>query len=293
VRIVSLLPSATEILFGIGTGKEVVGVTHECDYPPEALVLPKLTSASTPGGPTSADIDRHVRAAVHAGSCLYHLDSALLEQLEPDLIVTQELCAVCAVSYEIVDSAAKRLRSDPRIISLEPVCVQDVFANITQLGEITGHSREARNLVARLEARLTTLRARTGGTANRPRTLVLEWTDPPMSAGHWIPELVELAGGIPILANTGANSRRLEWSAIAQAEPEALVVAPCGFDLDKTRRAIEELDAIETWRSLAARRAGRVLALDGNAYLSRPGPRLIDAAEILERWYTDGAEYAG
>jgi iron complex transport system substrate-binding protein len=292
LRIVSLLPSATEILFGIGAGDEVVGVTHECDYPPEALALPKLTSASTPGS-TPAEIDRHVRAAVHAGSSLYHLDSALLAQLKPDLIVTQELCAVCAVSYEIVDSAAKHLRSDPRVISLEPISVQDVLANITQLGEITGHSAEARNLVERLESRVAALGARTAGTAKRPRTLVLEWTDPPMSAGHWIPELVELAGGTPILANPGANSRRLEWSAIAHADPEVVVVAPCGFDLGKTRRAIEELDSVETWRSLAARRAGRVLALDGNAYLSRPGPRLVDAAEIVERWYTDGAEYAG
>jgi iron complex transport system substrate-binding protein len=308
VRIVSLLPSATEILFGIGAGDEVVGVTHECDYPPEALALPKLTSASTPGETVPAEIDRHVRAAVHSGSSLYQLDNALLAQLEPDLIVTQELCAVCAVSYEIVDSAAKLLNSchpeslDPardklrrrtRVISLEPVSVQDVFTNITQLGELTGHSSEAHNLVTRLESRVAALRAKTIGTASRPRTLVLEWTDPPMSAGHWIPELVELAGGDPILANPGANSQRLEWSAIAQAQPEAVIVAPCGFDLAKTRRAIEQLDAIETWRSLAAPRAGRVLALDGNAYLSRPGPRLVDAAEIIEQWYTNGAEYAG
>jgi iron complex transport system substrate-binding protein len=293
IRIVSLLPSATEILFGIGAGNELVGVTHECDFPLEALGLPKVTSASTPGGTASAEIDRHVRAAVHSGSSLYHLDSALLARLEPDLIVTQELCAVCAVSYEIVDAAAKRLRSDPRVISLEPVSVQDVFANITQLGEITGHSTEARNLVARLESRVAALRAKTIGTASRLRTLVLEWTDPPMSAGHWIPELVELAGGDPILANPGANSRRLEWTAIAKAVPEAIVVAPCGFDLAKTRHAIEALDAIDAWRTLAARRAGRVLALDGNAYLSRPGPRLVDAAEIIEQWYTDGAEYAG
>jgi iron complex transport system substrate-binding protein len=293
MRIVSLLPSATEILFGIGAGADVVGVTHECDHPPEALGLPTLTSASMAAGTTSAEIDRHVRAAVHAGSSLYHLDSALLARLEPDLIVTQELCAVCAVSYEIVDSAAKRLRSDPRVISLEPTCVRDVLANIVQLGEITGHSTTARSLVARLESRISALRARTAGAPRRPRTLVLEWTDPPMSAGHWIPELVELAGGAPILANPGANSQRLAWGAIAQAGPEAIIVAPCGFDVAKTHGAIAELEAIEAWRSLAATRAGRVLALDGNAYLSRPGPRLVDAAEIVERWYTDGAEYAG
>ncbi|MFY9739826.1 MAG: ABC transporter substrate-binding protein, partial [Candidatus Cybelea sp.] len=260
MRIVSLLPSATEILFGIGAGEEVVGVTHECDYPPEALGLPALTSASTPAGATSAEIDRHVRAAVHAGSSLYRLDSALLARLDPDLIVTQELCAVCAVSYEIVDSAAKRLRCDPRIISLEPASLADVFANIATLGEITGHAKGARTLLAKLESRAAALRAGTAARAQRPRTLVLEWTDPPMSAGHWIPELVELAGGVPLLANPGANSQRLEWAAIARAGPEAIIVAPCGFDLAKTHRAIAELEAIETWRSLAARRAGRVLA---------------------------------
>jgi iron complex transport system substrate-binding protein len=300
MRIVSLLPSATEILFGIGAGEEVVGVTHECDYPAEALGLPKLTSASAPGGTTSAEIDRHVRAAVHAGSSLYYLDSALLARLEPDLIVTQELCAVCAVSYEIVDSAAKFLDSchpersrRTRVISLEPASLQDAFANIATLGEITGHATAACNLVARLESRVAALHARTADRAQRPRTLVLEWTDPPMSAGHWIPELVDLAGGVPLLANPGANSQRLEWAAIAQAHPEAIIVAPCGFDLAKTRRAIAELGAVQTWRSLPAQRAGRVLALDGNAYLSRPGPRLVDAAEIVERWYTGGAEYAG
>jgi iron complex transport system substrate-binding protein len=246
------------------------------------------------------EIDRHVRAAVHAGSSLYHLDSALLARLEPDLIVTQELCAVCAVSYEIVDSATKLLNSchpEPgrrtRVISLEPASLQDVFANIAMLGEITGHAKAARNLVARLESRVAALHARTPDRAQSPRTLVLEWTDPPMSAGHWIPELVDLAGGVPVLANPGANSQRLEWAAIAQAGPEAIIVAPCGFDLAKTRRAIAELGAVKTWRSLAAQRAGRVLAVDGNAYLSRPGPRLVDAAEIIERWYTDGAEYAG
>ena len=292
-----MLPSATEILFAIGAGEDVVGVTHECDYPLEALALPKLTAAFGPELAASAEIDRHVRAAVHAGSSLYHLDAALLAQLEPDLIVTQELCAVCAVSYEIVGTAAKRLRTDPRIVSLEPASLHDVFGTIALLGEITGRTQEARYLVSSLEARLRALRALshfdTAQCDNALRTLVLEWTDPPMSAGHWIPELVEIAGGEPILANPGANSQRLEWSTIAAAEPEAVIVAPCGFDLAKTQTAIDELDAIAEWRSLSARRNGRVLAMDGNAYMSRPGPRLVDSAEIIARWYTSGAEYAG
>ena len=293
MRIVSLLPSATETLFAIGAGGEVVGVTHECDYPTEALRLPKLTAAAGPAFEAPAEIDRHVRNAVHAGSSLYQLDSALLEQLEPDLIVTQELCAVCAVSYEIVDAAAKRLRSDPRVVSLEPVSLPDVLANISLLGEITAHADAANGLVAELESRVAALQARMGGRTHRPRTLVLEWTDPPMSAGHWIPELIELAGGAPVLAHPRANSQRLEWSAIARADPHAVVVAPCGFDLARTHRAIAALDAVEAWAALAARRKGRILGMDGNAYLSRPGPRLVEAAEIIAQWYTSGAECAG
>jgi iron complex transport system substrate-binding protein len=292
-RIVSLLPSATEILFGIGAGDDVVGVTHECDFPAEALRLPKLTAASGPQLETPAEIDRHVRASVHAGSSLYHLDRSLLERLQPDLIVTQELCAVCAVSYEMVDVAAKRLRSDPRIVSLEPTSLGDVLATVVALGDLTGHAGEARELVASLEARVVALRDRTTRSAHRPRTLTLEWTDPPMSAGHWIPGLIELAGGKPLLAHPGANSQRLEWQAIAAAAPDAAIVSPCGFDLARTRRAIAELDSIEHWRSLEARRNGRVLAMDGNAYLSRPGPRLVEAAEMIAEWYTAEAEYAG
>jgi iron complex transport system substrate-binding protein len=297
MRIVSLLPSATEILFGIGAGSEVVGVTHECDYPPAALWLPKLTAASRPQLASPREIDRHVRASVHAGSSLYHLDSDLLERLEPDLIVTQELCAVCAVSYDIVATAAKRLRSDARVVSLEPASLSDVLDTIRFLGEITGHADRSQRLVDDLQARVDALRS--GGSSfdrlrvTPLRTLVLEWTDPPMSAGHWIPELIEIAGGTPVLANPGANSQRLEWSAIAAADPDAVIVAPCGFDLSKTERAISELDDVEHWRLLRARRERRVLAMDGNAYMSRPGPRLVDSAEMVARWYTTQAEYAG
>lgn len=280
------------MLFAIGAGSEVVGVTHECDYPPEALLRPKLTVAAGPDLQSPSEIDRHVRAAVHAGSSLYHLDGASLERLEPDLIVTQELCADCAVSYEIVAGAAKRLRSDPRVVSLEPASLGDVFANILFLGELSGRGREAEQVVAELNARVDALREATKSPFDA-RTLVLEWTDPPMSAGHWIPELVELAGGVPLLANPGANSQRLEWSAILQADPAAVVVAPCGFDLVQTREAVAELNDIAEWQALSARRNGRVLLLDGNAYLSRPGPRLVEAAEIMARWYTTGTEYAG
>ena len=302
VRIVSLLPSATEILFAIGAGDEVVGVTHECDYPPQATRLPRLTASAGPELRDPAAIDRHVRAAVHAGSSLYHLDSALLESLAPDLIVTQELCEVCAVSYDIVQRAAKQLRAShpqrsrsARIVSLEPASLDDVFATICVLGRRDASRSGSRSAAEARCARASTRCERESSRrTRRPRTLTLEWTDPPMSAGHWIPGLVELAGGEPILGNPGANSQRLEWDAIAaSASRRPSIVSPCGFDLDATGRAVAALDAVAQWRELDAQRSGRVLAMDGNAYLSRPGPRLVDAAEILARWYTTVAEYAG
>jgi iron complex transport system substrate-binding protein len=284
------LPSATEILFATGAGNDVVAVTHECDFPPEALRLPTVTSSAGPPLQDPGAIDRHVRAAVHAGSSLYNLDSALLERLEPDLIVTQELCPVCAVSYEVVKDAVKRLRADPRIVSLEPSSLEDVLTNIQFLGDVTGRADRARSLVQSLRSRIEALERRRSG--RRTRTLVLEWTDPPMSAGHWIPGLVEVAGGAPVLAHPGANSQRLAWSEIGAANPDAIIVAPCGFTLDATKRAIAQLDSMEAWKSLAATRSGRVLAMDGNAYMSRPGPRLVDSAEIIAEWYTSLAEYA-
>jgi iron complex transport system substrate-binding protein len=280
MRIVSLLPSATEILFGIGAGDDVVGVTHECDFPPEAIARPHLTSSALPAAGSSAEIDRHVRRSLHEGSSLYHLDAELLETLAPDLIVTQELCAVCAVSYDIVQRAVRRLRGDPRLISLEPSSLDDVFATIAYLGELTGHAMGANKLLTDLHARVQTLR-RITATRPRLRVLVLEWTDPPMSGGHWTPGLVELAGATPLLGNAGANSTVLTWEQIADADPDAVVVGPCGFDLEKTHAAIAELQTNATWKGLRAVREGRVHPIDGSAYLNRPGPRLVDTAEII------------
>jgi iron complex transport system substrate-binding protein len=285
VRIVSLLPSATEILFVIGAGPEVVGVTHECDYPADAVGLPHLTTSAIPSGSTPAEIDRHVRAGLHSGSSLYSLDGRALARLEPDLIVTQELCDVCSVSYEQVASAVRRLRGDPRVVSLEPSSLDEVLGTIATLGLLTNHVDGAETLIASLRVRLDVLLSDQVIKSHLlTRVLFLEWTDPPMSAGHWIPELVELAGGEPILANPLRNSRRLDWNDIAAADPDAIVVAPCGFDLERTRDAIAMLDEVATWRELRAVRAGRVLAMDGNAYASRPGPRLVDTAEIMAAW---------
>lgn len=271
MNIVSLLPSATEILFAIGAEHDVVGVTHECDYPPHAAALPHLTSSALPQAARAADIDRHVRRALHNGSSLYHLDADLLERLAPGLIVTQELCEVCAVSYSIVDRAARRLTSDPRIISLEPSSLEDVYANIITLGDLTGNSERAKTLVAQLRDRENTVRSRVAGLPKK-RVLVLEWTDPPMSGGHWTPGLVEAAGAIPVLGNPGANSQVLTWEQIREANPDEVIVAPCGFDLEKTRAAVLEVPQLNDYS---------VHLVDGNAYVNRPGPRLVDTIEIF------------
>lgn len=280
MKIVSLLPSATEILFATGAGPDVVGVTHECDFPPEAQHLPRLTSSALPQAGRAADIDRHVRNFLHGGSSIYHLDADLLERLKPDLIVTQELCEVCAVSYSIVDRAARRLASDPRIISLEPSSLEDVFSNITTLGKLTGHETEANELIASLRSRVTRVACHAEVSNHgrgiepscRPGVLVLEWTDPPMSGGHWTPGLVELAGGIPVLGNPGQNSRVLTWDEIEASNPDCVIVAPCGFDLEKTRAAAAEVPQLRRYN---------VHLVDGNAYVNRPGPRLVDTVEIF------------
>ena len=280
MRIVSLLPSATEILFALGLADQIVGVTHECDFPPEARSKPHLTAGLLPPLASAAEIDRHVRADVHAGSSLYALDAALLDALAPDLIVTQELCAVCAVSYGIVVDAVRRSSADPRIVSLEPSSLEDVYATIVQLGELTGTAARAAALVASLRTRAQAIAARAGGRP-RVRALVLEWTDPPKSGGHWTPGLLEAAGGTALLGNPGANSRTLAWETIAAADPEVIIIAPCGFDLAATLRAIADLDAHPAWRGLRAVAAGNVVAIDGNQYVNRPGPRLVESMELF------------
>ena len=259
---------------------QVVGVTHGCDYPAPAAYLPHLTSSSLPHAANSAEIDRHVRRSLHSGSSLYHLDADLLEELAPDLIITQELCAVCAVSYEIVDRAARRLCGDTRVISLEPSSLEDVYANIATVGALVGAEPEATALVRSLKERAENLRAK-HATGAHPRTLVLEWTDPPMSGGHWTPGLVEIAGGTPVLCNPGADSKVITWDAIALESPEIIFIAPCGFNLDATKAAIRELSSVQQFVNLRASREQCVYAIDGNAYVNRPGPRLIDTAEIF------------
>jgi len=234
MRIVSLLPSATEIVYALGLGESVVGVTHECDYPPQARAKPAVTGSVLDQRAASATIDRLVAGSVHDHRGIYTLNERLLQDLAPDLILTQELCAVCAVSYAEVQRAARILPGDAPIVSLELRTLGDILATVTLVGSLTGRTEAAARLVTDMEARIATVAARAGQAARRPRVYCMEWIDPPFRAGHWIPEMVRLAGGVEVLGHEGARSTRATWPEVAAAAPEVVVVMPCGFDVART-----------------------------------------------------------
>lgn len=284
MRIVSLLPSATEIVCALGLADDLVGVTHECDYPPEIAGVPRVTRSRVsaerePGESRSAAIHRHVVAALHAGASLYDVDADALERLRPELIVTQQLCAVCAVSAEQVSHATRRMTTDPRVLSLEPASLDDVYATIRDVGAATGREREAAAVVDALDERVDALAARTGPLP-KSRTAVLEWTDPLMGAGHWTPGLVEIAGGTPVVGFPQAYSQVISWDDLEAADPEVVIVVPCGMSLPETEAALAELRRSEPrWEGFA--RGRRIVPIDGNQYANRPGPRLVETAELF------------
>lgn len=283
MRIVSLLPSATEICFALGLGPSLAGVTHECDFPPQAEYKPVLTESeldhqrSSPG-----DIDRHVREAVHQGSSLYRLDQEGLRRARPDLILTQELCEVCAVAYPQVLEAARLLPGKPAVMSIEPHSLADVMRSIVDVGQATGTRERASELVRSLWARVDAIRGAVAGRP-RPRVACLEWTDPLMVAGHWVPDQVDIAGGTDVLGTSGQPSRRISIDELRAAAPEVIVCMPCGFRLEGASTHAKQLAAIPGWSSLPAVEADRVFAVDGSWYFNRPGPRVIDGIEILAR----------
>jgi iron complex transport system substrate-binding protein len=281
MRIVSLVPNGTEILFALGAGDQVVGVSHECDWPAEARQRPILTGSALTPGMSAAEIDQAVAAQVGEGLSLYTLDEARIADLAPDLIVTQELCPVCAVSTEQVEGAVRPLPRCPDLLSLDPRTLGDVLADIRKVGAATGRQAEAEALLRSLEERLAAVRARAAGLPRRPRVLALEWLDPPFAGGHWVPEMIEAAGGADAFARPGDSSRRLTWEEIAAADPDVLVVMPCGFDEAGARAQIDLIAGHPGWQALRAVREGRVHPVDANGCFSRPGPRLVDGIERL------------
>ena len=274
-RVASLVPSATEMLFALGLGEGVVGVTHECDFPSAAEDLPQLTRSVIPEGLTQAEIDVAVRELTGRGEALYELDEQRLRELDVDLIVTQAVCEVCAVSYDDVVTVAERLPSKPRVVSQDPSTLADVLSEVERLGEVAGVPDAGRQLRASLEARLETVAAAVASLP-RPRVAALEWLEPPYIGGHWVPEMIRLAGGEDPLAAPGDRSRVAEWAEIAASHPEVAVVMPCGLYADEAREVAGRYS--DSLRTLGA---GLIFAVDAASTFSRPGPRLIDGVELL------------
>ena len=281
MRIVSLLPSATEIICSLGLDDQLVGVTHECDFPRSVLGLPKVTKTLIPTDASSAEIDRLVRDRLGAQSALYTLDMEALQRLRPDLIVTQALCDVCAVAEDEVRNAACMLPNLPPVVNLEPATLGEVLACIRQVADAVGEPRRADAVIGALQSRVDAVVARGKQVASRPRVALLEWLDPPFSTGHWNPELVRLAGGEDGLGREGEKSRTLRWEEVIAYQPEVVLISCCGFTTKRAMRDVSLLADVAGWDDVPAVRNGRVYVTDGAAYFSRPGPRLVDSLELL------------
>jgi len=276
MRICSLVPGATEVLFALGLGESVVGVTHECDWPPEALERPRVTASLLQTGDlASAEIDAAVAEAAREGKAIYAIDEAVWEEIEADVVVAQELCEVCAVSAGDVRPL------DVEVIDFSPSTLDGVLAHITALGVRLGEEGAADELTAGMRSRLDRVRAALAEADGSPRVFVSEWLEPPYAAGHWVPDMVSLAGGSEVAGIAGAPSHRMRWSDVAGLEPDTVVLAPCGFDLDRTLSEVVTLDLSAHLLGTAARQESRVFAVDANGYFSRPGPRLVEGVELL------------
>jgi iron complex transport system substrate-binding protein len=288
MRIASLVPSSTEMLFALGLGDQTVGVTHECDFPPPAAALPHLTATVLPDGLSAGEIDAAVKRIVGEGRALYSLDEERLAELAPDLIVTQAVCEVCAVSYEDVVEVAARLPGPPRVLQQDPSSLAEVLADLTRLGEAAGVGDRAAEVRAELEKRLAAVRAAVAG-APTPRVIALEWLDPPFVGGHWMPEMVEMAGGVEVAGPRGAKSPEVPWEQLEGLDPDVIVVMPCGWYVEESRAQAEaHRDRI------AALGAARVFAVDAASTYSRPGPRLVDGVELLAHlFHPDRVEAPG
>jgi iron complex transport system substrate-binding protein len=275
MRIVSLVPSATEMLFALGLGPDLIAVTHECDFPPAARELPRVTRDVLPPGLSAAEIDAAVKERTLAGESIYELDTQALHDLRPDLIVTQALCSVCAVSHDDVQSLAEEIDGRPQVVSLDPHTVGEVLGDAKTLAQATNRKDAAVELVHEASARIDRVRLAVRG-ARRLRVAALEWLDPPFAAGHWTPQLIEYAGGEDVLGFAGEHSHERTWAEVAASEPDVVIVMPCGYDAEIAHREAE-MHRDE----LAALGAGEVVAVDASAYFSRPGPRIVDGLALL------------
>lgn len=282
MRILSLLPSATEIVYALGLGDDLVGISHECDYPPEVKTKPVVSASDLNSDLNSPAIHSAVNAHRHPAHSLYRLDERVLKEIDPEVILTQELCSVCAIPVKQVRQAARILAGPCRIVSLEPNNLRQILDNILTVGEVTGKEERARAVTLSLQERIDKVSAIAAHAASRPRVFCMEWIDPPMAGGHWVPEMIRLAGGTDELGNENAASIVISWERVVEYAPEVLVVMPCGFKIERTRGEIDLLPArVAGWYDLPAVRAGRVYIVDSPSYFSRPGPRIVSGLEIL------------
>jgi iron complex transport system substrate-binding protein len=284
MRICSFLPSATEIVYALGLGDKLVGVTHECDYPPPAMNKPRvIASLINPEELTSKEIDNLVSKNYRAGKSIYIVEKEALCRANPDIILTQKLCDVCAVSGDEVIEAAKVLGHNPRIISLEPTTLDGILDSILLVGEATERTEQAKDLVNNLKFRIEAVKSLLSEEKDRPRVFCMEWLDPPYAAGHWIPEMIEIAGGDCGFGRAGEPSFKVSWGEILEFAPQVIVLMPCGFNIERTLREIDILTSNEYWYRLPAVRKGHVYLVDANSYFSRSGPRVVDGLEILAK----------
>jgi iron complex transport system substrate-binding protein len=281
-RIVSLLPAATEIAAALGLMDQVVGVSHECDFPAEANERPRVTHCPVHNsGLTSGEVDEWVRRALRENGTIYSIDEPLLRELRPDLILTQKLCDVCAVGYGTVARLAETLPGPPRVLNLEPASLSDIFENIRHVAQTCGVAAGGEVLVAQLSKRVETVRHRAKRISRRPRCFLMEWVDPPFCSGHWGPELVEIAGGHDPLGRRAQPSAQIEWQQVLDAQPEVIVLALCGYGIDLAQRDYELLQRFPQFDSIPAARNGEVYLTDASAFFARPGPRIVDSLELL------------
>jgi iron complex transport system substrate-binding protein len=281
MRICSLLPGATEVVAALGRTRHLVGISHECDYPPEIRTKPVVIRSAVDAGRPSPEIDRHVRTRLRAGQPLYEVDETMLARVRPDLVITQDLCHACAITPAQLRHALRVLPSPPRVLSLSPSTLDDVLADIGRIGEVIGRSLEAANLADHLRARLQTVLLQVAHADKHPRVACLEWLDPLFAAGHWVPEMVACAGGVDVLGTPGSPSVQITWEQVQAAKPDVLIIMPCGFSIARTRQELHRLTRRTGWKKLPAVKNGAVFLVDGSSYFNRPGPRLIDGIEML------------
>lgn len=280
MKICSLLPSATEILFALGLGDQVAGVSHECDFPPEARSKPVLIKSRILHTENAAAIDRQVREFLERGESLYSVDFEFLRAIEPDLIVTQDLCHVCAATPDDLGAALAHLERRPRVVTLNPHSLADVCTDIRTVGEATGRAQQANAVVAEFERGIANVERSVAGL-DRPRVLCLEWLDPPYVAGHWVPEMVERAGGVDVLGHQGKPSFRVDWETVLAARPEVIAIMPCGYSLAAAETEFRNLPLPNGWKDLPAVRESRVFVVEASGFFSRPGPRLAAGMAVL------------